>query len=83
MASFPGVTSLGPVRGGQGLLFSLTGNQQARLVVDPATSRVRDTNFLVTGGDAEIWIRGPVTATVTAGSTNRLPGPRTARTPTR
>ena len=83
MASFPGVTSLGPVRGGQSLLFSLTGNQQARLVVDPATSRVSDTNFLVTGGDAEIWIRSPVTATVTAGWTNHLPGSSTARSPTR
>lgn len=74
MASLRGVKALGPVRGGQGLLFSLIGGQQARLVVDPATARVRNTNFLVTADDAEMWIRSPDTATVVAGWTNRLPG---------
>jgi hypothetical protein len=41
MASLPGVTSLGPVSGGQGLRISLSGKQYATLVVDPATSQVR------------------------------------------
>lgn len=73
MASLPGVTSLGPVQGGQGLQFTLPGARQARLVVDPATSQVRDTNFLVTSQDAEIWTQGPATATVTTEWTNSPP----------
>jgi hypothetical protein len=74
LASLPGVKSLGPVRGGQGLLFSFIGNQQARLVIDPVTSLVRDTNFLVMdGADGELWTQSPTTATVTAEWTNRPP----------
>ena len=71
MASFPGVRSLGPVPGGQGLLIPL-GGQPARIVVDPATSRVRDTNFFVSEG-AQVSTQSPTTATVTAGWTNHLP----------
>ncbi len=73
MASLPSVRSLGAVRGGQGLLISLAGNQQARLVVEPATSRVHDTNFFVTSDGAEVWLRTPGSATVIAEWTNRLP----------
>ncbi|HEX9357569.1 MAG TPA: CU044_5270 family protein [Streptosporangiaceae bacterium] len=73
MASLPGVRSLGAVKGGQGLLISLIGNQQARLVVDPATSRVRDTNFVVTADGAEVWLQRGVTATVIAEWTKVLP----------
>jgi hypothetical protein len=47
IAAYPNVTSLGPVDGGLGLLISLSEGPQARLVVDPATSQIRRTNFLV------------------------------------
>jgi len=67
MASLPNVKSLGEVNGGQGLLISLSGNQHATLVVDPATSRVRDT--LTVSGAA--GTTGSVS--VTAGWTNHLP----------
>jgi hypothetical protein len=74
MATLPGVQSIGPVKGGQGLLISLMGGQQARLVVDPATSRVRDTNFFVTSEGAEFWVLpSAASATITAGWTNQLP----------
>jgi hypothetical protein len=73
MASLPGVRSLGPVRGGQGLLIPF-GSQQARLVVDPVTARVRDTNFFVTVQGAQVWIFPiTVTVTVTAGWTSHPP----------
>jgi len=73
MASLPNVRSLGAVKGGQGLLISLSGNQQARLVVDAATARVHDTNFFVTADGAEVWLRSADSATVIAEWTNRLP----------
>ncbi|WP_018680516.1 CU044_5270 family protein [Actinokineospora enzanensis] len=44
LAELPGVRTLGPVPGGQGLL--LPGDY--RLVVDPATGRVHGTSFIVT-----------------------------------
>ena len=74
MATLPGVQSIGPVKGGQGLLISLIGGQQARLVVDPATSRVRDTNFFVTSDGGEFWVfPSTASATIIAEWTNRPP----------
>jgi len=42
MATLPGVTSLGPVGGGQGLRLSLGKKLYATVVVNMATSQVRD-----------------------------------------
>lgn len=42
LATLPGVTSLGPVTGGQGLRLPLGGKMYATVVVNTATSRVRD-----------------------------------------
>lgn len=73
IAGLPDVRSLGAVEGGQGLLISL-GGRQARLVVDPATSQVRNTNFFVTADGAETWLPSHRSATVTTEWTDRLPG---------
>lgn len=73
LAALPGVRSLGAVAGGQGLTIPLPGGR-ARLVVDPATSRVRGTSFLVTADGAETWLPATRSATVRAGWTDRLPG---------
>jgi hypothetical protein len=52
MAALPGVTSLGPADGGQGLRFGLGGSKSATLVVDPATSQVKETLTVVgVGGE--------------------------------
>jgi hypothetical protein len=56
IASYPNVKSLGAAKGGQGLLISLPEDGQARLVVDPATSQVRNTNFFVTADGAEVLV---------------------------
>jgi hypothetical protein len=73
IASYPNVKSIGKVKGGgQGLLISLLGTQ-ARLVVDPATSRVRDTNFFVTADGAVVSIPGTGGGTIVAEWTNLLP----------
>jgi hypothetical protein len=63
MASLPDVTSLGPVSGGEGLRISLSGNQHATLVVDPATSQVTDTLTFSNGNSVS----------VIAGWTSQLP----------
>jgi hypothetical protein len=69
MAAMPGVTSLGPVHGGQRLRFSLGSHQFATLAVDPATSQVRDTLTVV-------GVHGEVSSdSVSAQWTNRLPTP--------
>ncbi|MEV5704305.1 CU044_5270 family protein [Actinoallomurus sp. NPDC052274] len=44
LADLPEVKKLGPVKGGQGLQISYT-DGWARLVVDPATSRLRNSDF--------------------------------------
>ncbi|MFI6516255.1 CU044_5270 family protein [Spirillospora sp. NPDC050679] len=72
LAALPQVTALGPVRGGQGLMIVMAGNQQARLVVDPGTGRVRDSNFLVSHDGGEFWM-DDATATVYAEWTDHLP----------
>jgi hypothetical protein len=52
IAAYPNVKSLGEVRGGQGLLITLDQESPARLVVDPATSQIRETNWFVTADGA-------------------------------
>lgn len=47
IASYPNVTSLGAVDGGQGLLISFLTTEPARLVIDPTTGQLRRTNVLV------------------------------------
>ncbi|WP_067490725.1 CU044_5270 family protein [Actinomadura hibisca] len=71
LAALPQVTALGPVRGGEGLLIVLAEGQQARLVVDPGTGRVRDSNFMVAHDGGEYWTEG--TFTVYAEWTDHLP----------
>lgn len=72
IAKLPGVTSLGPVKGGQGLLIPVHG-ETARLVVDPATGRVHDTNFLALQGGGEEWLPSNGGATIYAQWTDTLP----------
>jgi hypothetical protein len=70
MASLPGIRGIGPVNGGQGLLISVDQSQE-RLVVDPATSRVRNSSIYV---DSSGGIAAPGgNVTVTAEWTNQLP----------
>ncbi|HEV2376678.1 MAG TPA: CU044_5270 family protein [Streptosporangiaceae bacterium] len=67
MAALPGVTSLGPTDGGQGLRFGLGGGKSATLVVDPATSQVKETLTVVgVGGEVS-------SDSVAAQWTNRRP----------
>ncbi|MBC6456392.1 CU044_5270 family protein [Actinomadura sp. HBU206391] len=73
IASYPIVKSLGVVKGGQGLLIPSHQGQQARLVVDTATSRVHDTNFYVTADGSQAWLPSDRSATVVAEWTNLLP----------
>ncbi|MGI5164197.1 CU044_5270 family protein [Spirillospora sp. CA-253888] len=72
LAALPRVTALGPVRGGQGLMITMAGGHQARLVVDPGTGRIRDSNFLVSRDGGELWMKDE-TATVHAEWTDHLP----------
>jgi len=67
LATLPDVTSLGPVQGGQGLRLALGGNKHATLVVNTATSQVRDI-LTVTGVGGEVS-----RVSVTAHWVNRLP----------
>jgi hypothetical protein len=71
LASLPGIRSIGPVNGGQGLLISVDGQGQQRLVVDPATSRVRNSSFYVDSDGSGGQAAGSVT--VTAEWTNQPP----------
>lgn len=50
MATLPGVISLGPVSGGQGLRLPLGGRMSATVVVNTATSQVRDILTINGGG---------------------------------
>ncbi|MFI6325028.1 CU044_5270 family protein [Nonomuraea sp. NPDC050556] len=72
LAGYPGVESLGPVDGGEGLMIPGVDGVPVRLVVDPATSRVRDSNFFVTADGGEAFnVTKPVT--ITAEWTDTLP----------
>ncbi|MEV6865306.1 CU044_5270 family protein [Streptosporangium subroseum] len=71
IASLPDVQSLGAVEGGHVLQVSLSSGQ-VRLVVDPETSWVRDTNFYVPlGGGRLFHMEG--TASIVAEWTDHLP----------
>ncbi|MET7971331.1 CU044_5270 family protein [Micromonospora sp. NPDC005305] len=74
VAAYPDVTSTGATDGGQGLLIRLNGEPVARMVVDPATARIRKTNFFVTTDGARISTPGDAMFTLTAEWTDRLPG---------
>ncbi|SDM15280.1 CU044_5270 family protein [Nonomuraea jiangxiensis] len=77
LATYPGVESLGAVDGGQGLLIpdphaETPERSPLRLVVDPATSRVRNTNFFVSAdGGVAFGVSKPVT--IEARWTDTLP----------
>ena len=72
LASLPGVTSLGPVGGGQGVRFTLLGGERATLIIDPSTGQIRATNFFVDNQGAEYWQQIP-NATITGRWTDTLP----------
>ncbi|MDF5755534.1 CU044_5270 family protein [Spongiactinospora sp. TRM90649] len=65
LATYPGVEPLGAVDGGQGLLIPSefeTKSSHVRLVVDPETSRVRNTSFFVLpDGGVAFDVSAPVT----------------------
>jgi hypothetical protein len=67
MATLPGVTSLGPVSGGQGLRLPLGGKLYATVVVNTATSQVRDI-LTINGTDGQAS-----SVSDTAHWVNRLP----------
>jgi hypothetical protein len=72
LASLPGVTSLGPVGGGQGVRFTLLGGERATLIIDSSTGQIRATNFFVDNQGAEYWQQIP-NATITGRWTDTLP----------
>lgn len=76
LASFPGVVSLGPVDGGQAIRFpavvALPG-QEPRMVIDPATGQVGNTNFFTGGDGAEHWVKSGSKATIVGEWTNARP----------
>ncbi|MGK5558565.1 hypothetical protein ACSNOI_43885, partial [Actinomadura kijaniata] len=72
LAAWPGVTNLGRVSGGQGLQIPLPSGK-ARVVVDPATGLLRDSNFYVMADGGMVWTSGGGTVTVTAHWTDALP----------
>lgn len=72
LAAYPGVESLGAVDGGEGLLIPGVDGLPVRLVVDPATSRVRNSNFFVSAdGGVSFNVTKPMT--ITAEWTDALP----------
>jgi hypothetical protein len=72
IASYPDVTSLGPVPGGRELQFHAF-NGLARVVINPATAQVVQTNFLVLSGGAILWIPAPASLTLVSGWSDSLP----------
>ncbi|MET7396432.1 CU044_5270 family protein [Dactylosporangium sp. NPDC005572] len=49
IAAYPTVTNLGPVPGGTGLLIpGVSGRSPERLVIDPATTQIREADFFIT-----------------------------------
>ncbi|GII80074.1 hypothetical protein Sru01_50560 [Sphaerisporangium rufum] len=61
LAGHPGVESAGAAGGGEALRIPAGDGEPVRLVVDPATSRVRGTTFYVTADGAEVTAERPVT----------------------
>lgn len=74
IATTPNVKDLGRVKDGRALQFSTIYGDHVRLVIDPATSQVRETNLLVPQMGAELWFPGTGGVTITAEWTNNLPG---------
>ncbi|MFI6333116.1 CU044_5270 family protein [Micromonospora chersina] len=73
IASYPNVTSLGPVDGGRGLLISFHPEESpARLVIDPQTGQLRRTNVLIPTFGGTLSNDGGTFA-ITAEWTNTLP----------
>ncbi|MFI7431485.1 CU044_5270 family protein [Micromonospora sp. NPDC049836] len=72
IAAYPEVESTGATEDGHGLLIRL-GGEPARLVVDPATARIRQTNFFVTADGARVSAPGDRTFTLTAEWTDQKP----------
>lgn len=72
ISSYPNVTNLGAVDGGQGLLIVFYPGEEARLVIDPTTGRLRRTNVLVTEQGGTMHSDGGTFA-VTAEWTDALP----------
>jgi hypothetical protein len=73
IATYPNVTSLGAVDGGQGLLISFyPGEPPARLVIDPTSGQLRRTNVLVNTFGGTLTSDGGIFA-VTAEWTDTLP----------
>ncbi|MDG4790978.1 CU044_5270 family protein [Micromonospora sp. WMMD1102] len=54
IASYPNVTSLGPVKGGLRLVITEKGEREAVLVIDPTSSQITETNFFVPN-DGGLW----------------------------
>jgi hypothetical protein len=73
IASYPNVESLGAVEGGQGLLITFEDGTPARLVVDSATSQIRETNFFVTADGSSAGAGRGGSFTIVAEWTNSLP----------
>jgi len=73
IATYPNVTSLGAVDGGQGLLIAFyPGEPPARLVIDPTSGQLRRTNVLVMTFGGTMTSDGGIFA-VTAEWTDALP----------
>jgi hypothetical protein len=73
IAAYPEVQSTGAIEGGQGLLIHLGAEPPARLVIDPATARIRKTSYYVTADGARVSIEGDRMFTLTAEWTDQLP----------
>lgn len=77
IAAYPNVKSLGPVEGGVGLQISFVGDSgdrsPARLVIDPATSQIRETSFFVFPEGAWYSVAEGGAITITAEWTAVLP----------
>ncbi|WP_141578028.1 CU044_5270 family protein [Actinomadura sp. WMMA1423] len=72
LADYPNVESLGPVNGGLGLSISFDVGGRSKLVIDPETSRITSSDFVVSADGA--LVTAPGGATITAGWTDRAPG---------
>ena len=71
LGRLPGVTNMGPMRGGQGLSIATINGHVVTLIIDPKTGRLLYTSFLVKPDSSE-WFQGAATATITGQWTNTL-----------
>ncbi|GAA4635011.1 CU044_5270 family protein [Actinoallomurus vinaceus] len=72
-AAYPNVKVVGKVADGEALQFSVLPGDRLRMVIDPKTSQVRETNFLAEGGGGEFFSDGGGVRITTAAWTNDLP----------